>query len=287
MAMSPAWQARIRRALPPTVLKPVEETWHQARRWLRFQRAEVCLVSYPKAGRTWLRLLIGRALEQRFQVQAQSPMEIEDLADHDRRIPRIMVTHDRVVANLLPDELERDKRRYRGKAVVLLVRDPRDVVVSSYFHATKRDRAYHGTLAEYVREPRGGIDTILTFHAFWRDALHVPRRTLVVRYEDLAAAPGAELERVLDFLGFSADAGDLEEVVRFGSFENMQRLEQAAAFGPGRLEARDPNDRDSFKVRRGKVGGYRDYLDPESISLLDAKLAAAELEPFGYGVSTI
>jgi hypothetical protein len=35
-------------------------------RWYAHQKADVYLVSYPKCGRTWLRLMIGRAIAGHF-----------------------------------------------------------------------------------------------------------------------------------------------------------------------------------------------------------------------------
>jgi hypothetical protein len=44
----------------------------------------------------------------------------------------------------------------------------------------------------------------------------------------------------------------------------------------------DPNDPETFKVRKGKVGGYVDYLGEEEIALLGRKIRD-ELDPeFGY-----
>jgi hypothetical protein len=62
----------------------------------------------------------------------------------------------------------------------------------------------------------------------------------------------------------------------------MQRLESQNAFGVERLEPVDPGDPESFKVRRGKVGGFPDYLDATTVELLDEKLRRARLELFGY-----
>ena len=43
------------------------------------------------------------------------------------------------------------------------------------------------------------------------------------------------------------------------------------------------DDPQSYKVRRGKVGGYRGDFTPEQVTALDA-IVAAELDPvFGYG----
>jgi hypothetical protein len=72
-----------------------------------------------------------------------------------------------------------------------------------------------------------------------------------------------------------------QEALEFSRFENMQKLEAAGAFDSNILHPGDVRDPESFKVRRGKVGGYREYL-----SFGDQKYAADELmklDPrFGY-----
>jgi len=47
-------------------------------------------------------------------------------------------------------------------------------------------------------------------------------------------------------------------------------MEEQGAFESKRLTARDAEDSDSFKVRRGKIGGYADYFDAEQREELDA-----------------
>ena len=57
-------------------------------------------------------------------------------------------------------------------------------------------------------------------------------------------------------------------------------------FADERLRPGQADNPDSFKVRWGKAGGYRDYLDPVSIAFLDAEVA--KLDPFfGYQESTV
>jgi hypothetical protein len=71
------------------------------------------------------------------------------------------------------------------------------------------------------------------------------------------------------------------EALDFSRFENMQKLEAAGAFDSKILQPGDVRDLESFKVRRGKVGGYREYLSAE-----DQKYAAEALSKldscFGY-----
>jgi alcohol sulfotransferase len=68
----------------------------------------------------------------------------------------------------------------------------------------------------------------------------------------------------------------------------MRKLEQKAAFGSAdrRIVPGEAGNPDSFKVRRGKVGGYHDYLSEEQAAELDG-LVAARLSPaFGYGAGS-
>ena len=52
-------------------------------------------------------------------------------------------------------------------------------------------------------------------------------------------------------------------------FDRLQSLERQGAFASGRLTAADTTDADSFKVRRGKVGGFADYFDAEQQQRLE------------------
>ena len=72
-----------------------------------------------------------------------------------------------------------------------------------------------------------------------------------------------------------------QEALEFSRFENMQKLEAAGAFDSNILHPGDVRDPESFKVRRGKVGGYREYLSAD-----DQQFAAAAMREldrrFGY-----
>jgi hypothetical protein len=103
-----------------------------------------------------------------------------------------------------------------------------------------------------------------------------------VRYEDLRAEPVATLGRITELMGESFSGAELREAVRFASFDNLRALEGQGFFKQGGLTLRNPRDPESFKVRRGKVGGFRDYFSPEQVQELEA-LMEARLDPeFGY-----
>ncbi|MEO7168648.1 MAG: hypothetical protein ABI016_16655, partial [Chthoniobacterales bacterium] len=69
--------------------------------------------------------------------------------------------------------------------------------------------------------------------------------------------------------------------LQFSDFGHMKKLENAGAFESKILRAGDTQDPESFKVRRGKVGGFAEYLSPND--KVCAATALQKLDPrFGY-----
>ena len=107
----------------------------------------------------------------------------------------------------------------------------------------------------------------------------------MVRYEDLRARPEQTLAGLLAFIGTPGTSAEIAEAVAFASFENMQKMEQKRTFwlSGGRMVAKDRSNPQSFKVRRGKVGGWRDDFSAAEVARIEA-LIESELAPvFGYG----
>jgi hypothetical protein len=106
----------------------------------------------------------------------------------------------------------------------------------------------------------------------------------LLRYEDLRARPREELRRMLDFMQVDATETQVNAAVDYSSYENMKKLEgsQQLRLAGGRMMPRDKDNPDSFKVRRAKVGGYRDYFTDEEVATIDARLADTLAPLFNY-----
>ena len=107
---------------------------------------------------------------------------------------------------------------------------------------------------------------------------------LVVRYEDLRAHPEVEMARIVEFLGLEPKLEFLKDTAEFASVENLRKKEQENYFwrSGSRVQAKDVNDPNTFKVRKAKVGGYRDYFDDDQVAELDAMVDSRLLAKFGY-----
>jgi hypothetical protein len=265
-------------------------------RWYAHRNTDVYLISYPKCGRTWLRLMIGCALSRHFHLpETEDVLFIRSNRRYHPQAPRLMVIHDNRPMLRTPEELETSKTRYRTKRVIFLARDPRDVIVSSYFEMKNRGHlfgenpyekhsaVFDGSLSEFIQQRRGGFDTLLTYYNIWAQNRRIPKDFLLVRYEDMKANPAAELRRVLDFLGLQdISQGTIDEAVEFASFENMRKMESEGRFQSGILKPADQADQSSYKTRKGKTKGYVDHLSPVEIDALNQKMNQT-LDPyFGY-----
>ena len=62
----------------------------------------------------------------------------------------------------------------------------------------------------------------------------------------------------------------------------MKAMEKTNSFGTSRLKPADPRDPESYKVRKGKVGGFVDYLDPKEIKYCDEAIANHLSPIYGY-----
>lgn len=256
------------------------EVLKNARRDWRCWRAGHHLISYPKCGRTWLVLMIATAIQNEFGFRVKNPLRLRSLHSSSRGIPYIHQHHDGGPEFLFPEELKRDKTFYSRRKVVFLVRDPRDVLVSSYFQKAKRNYNYEGTFSEYVHERCGGIETIVEFYNIWAQNRAVPDDFLLVTYEDMHDAADQQLRRVLDFL----DLPKISEEVVAGavhacSFDNMRRWEADNVYGTGALSARDTADPSTYKTRRGQIGGYQEYLHGDDLAYVN-RIIEERLDPF-------
>lgn len=268
------------------------------RRWYAHRKTEVYLISYPKCGRTWLRLMIGRAIARHFSLPESEDILFLRWKSRPRpEIPMITVIHDDRPMLKTADELEKSKVKYRDKKVIFLSRDPRDVVVSSFFEMKKRGRlfgenpyearspVFNGEMREFIDREVGGFETILRYYNIWADNRHIPRDFLLVRYEDLKSNPQQELRCILDFLGLEAiDDATVAEAVEFASFENMRKMEAEGRFQSGMLKPAEKNDQESYKTRKGRVGGFAEYLTEDEIERLNRKMRNLLSDFYGYRV---
>ncbi len=256
----------------------------------KLRRADFVIVSYPKAGRTWLRTMLSRCLQISRNLPQNQLLGFENYHRIDPGVPKIFFTHDNVINHYTGNW--DTKIDYYDKKIIFLVRDPRDVAVSLYFQWLHRINPlksaivpFHQnrdlSLIDHVMDEERGLPAIIRFLNIWARELPDIEHTLLVHYEQMHSEREAVLGQILDFLGLPCTAEILREVCEYTAFDNMKKIEQKGAYEDRRLLPGDRKNPDSFKVRRGKVGGYRDYFNAEELRRIET-LVAEQLTPY-YG----
>jgi hypothetical protein len=286
--------------LTPLFFLPQDKK-NRIERWLRgreqyrkLQRADCVIVSFGKSGRTWLRVMLSRFYQIRHGLSERHLIGFDNLHLRNRAIPKIFFTHDNYTKDYTGNV--DSKVDYAGKKVVLLVRHPADVAVSQYYQWQYRmrpnkvalnrypERGRELGMFEFVTREYAGLTRTIDFMNGWAGEAERSDDLLVVRYEDMRARPEQILGQILAFIGTPGTSDEIREAVAFASFENMRKMEANSTFwlSGGSMRPRDRKNPQSFKTRRGKVGGYRDHFDAGEIAKID-RLVAEQLSPvFGY-----
>lgn len=272
------------------LLRRSRAAWVAYREIRRATACDYIVVARAKSGRTWLRAMLSRLYQRRFGLAEHQLLEFDNFHRQDARAATVLFTHGHELRRRLQDP--RWRRRLASTRIVFLVRHPIDVAVSEYFQSTRRatglKRELLGvdrddSMLDFVLESNVGLPATIDYLNEWVPVLEQLQGAKVVRYEDMRARPLETLEELVRFLGAPFSREEIREAVEFGSFENLKKLEKEDFFRNKRLQARDPDDPESFKVRRGKVGGYVDYFSDEERQRLEA-MVRDRLSPF-YGYS--
>jgi len=222
---------------------------------------------FPKSGGTWLCRMLSDVLDRRFD---------------DNTYPRLgnsIMKHHRKSLGLTPR--------------ITVIRDPRDVAVSYFHHMLKEfkddpfnkhgvrimqneiyggqsaDKSNEAQLAAFIKSlTTSPISPAFTWGEFYRH--HTAQDTPIIRYEDMRETPLKSIGRVLEAVGADYSTARLQDVIDANNIDKILAKRRKEGGNDG-----------NFFIRRGKVGGWRDTLDEESIALIE-KDAGDLLDRFGY-----
>lgn len=190
---------------------------------------DIFLVSFPKSGNTWLRFLIASAIQQRYGLQRR----VNFFSIHDI-IPDVgLSTKIREQGVFGCSHLPRIIKSHSGynpyyHRVLVLVRDPRDAIVS-YYHYLKNynHRAVSDgmTMSQFIRDKNYGPEAWVAHTESWLNVNRAEQIIKFFRYEDLLQDTEKQLYLMLDLMGIEADSSTLQAAISACSKENMKQSE--------------------------------------------------------------
>jgi hypothetical protein len=261
---------------------PLLQKLHQYIRVRRYKReirnlrknTDIFIVSYPKAGRTWHRFLVGNYITRMLELPITKAQKTAKLTG---QMPGGTTRYNHDAANCIdaiPSEhpIVATPELWSGKKVIFIVRDPRDMIVSCWFHCHFREGSYGGTMREFIRSPYCGIEKILVAHNRWWTNRNRASEFMVISYEKMSEDLGTVLHDTLLFMSNGPiDEARISESVAAASFENMRDIESEGLIQHHSLRLPSPDPR-ARKIREGKIGGFRNHLCDQDIAYIECSI---------------
>lgn len=172
---------------------------------------------------------------------------------------------------------------------ILLVRDPRDAVHSSYRWFRGFSPIWQpeggkgqGTFTEFLDglgvNDEAPIPGWMDFYRCWQAILPTLARSVIVRFEDLKTTPVAATAALLRELGVPRPVSSIRRAVERSSYENMRAHEERIVGTAGNHTAAAP-----MIMRRGKVNEWREWFGDPALAARFQLPELVELATgFGY-----
>lgn len=166
--------------------------------------------------------------------------------------------------------------------VIYIHRDPRDVVISYYFHHKKYQKEFDTSIESYIREfvegtysPFGPWDKHL--RSWMKSPLLKKNKLLILKYEDLKSDRFRSLKKISEFLSLNSDDKEIELAMESSSFDPFQSNEKILRGASEYLESFNK------KTNAGptRIREWENYFTPELRKLYKSKFGQLLID-LGY-----
>ncbi|VDI45767.1 Hypothetical predicted protein [Mytilus galloprovincialis] len=228
--------------------------------------SDIIICTYAKSGTHWTYEIVNMLLRNTTELDNKSKMQsmleaVEDLSVLEGvPSPRIMDTH--CLFKYLPKQHKQKKVK-----IVHMIRNPKDVCVSYYYHCLKDVMInFDGTWEEFFELFMSGKLPYGSWYNYElemeRAANDFPETIFTCYYEDMKKDPVREIKKLADFLGTPCSDDTLEKIAKETSFGNMQK---------NKFDITVIVDGKGFIYRKGEIGDWKNHFTVAQNEKFDAQ----------------
>nr|WP_285853728.1 sulfotransferase domain-containing protein [Oceanobacillus luteolus] len=239
----------------------------------KFQEDDICIVAYPKSGNNFLLFLVATLLYKKKLDWATKGMMIQNIDSEP-------------IVGLPSPHLVWSHHGYDPTypKVIYLVRDPRDIVISYYHHFQKYfgdTRSFNDFFDAFMEGSIGPGFWDKNIESWLDNQKNVNNGFLLIKYEDLLENTFKEAQRIIKFLNLNRTNKEINEAVKWASFDNMKELEKKQH---EHLNGRSPlvNPNIPF-VREGRSNSWKSVLSQTQQIQINEKFYKT-LKRLGYDI---
>lgn len=214
---------------------------------------DVMLCSFPKSGTHWgheiLSMLVNGRADMTPEMKITRMLEVQPEAEIEKfSSPRVLNTH--MPLEWLPKQLKEKKTK-----TVVLARNPKDTIVSSYYHVCGVNMFdYDGKFQDFLKL---FLEEKLMYGSWFKYTLDFekailaePDRFHLVYYEDLKENGVEEIKKLAKFLNISADdelVAAIHEKCSFQSLASRKKVPETS--------------KNNFSIfRKGEIGDWKNHF---------------------------
>lgn len=217
------------------------------------------LACFPKVGSTWVRYFLFNLLCDNFDNTTNQNIDLmnekmPEFANRSffknwefERCNRIIKTHQRFYPF------------FKNKPVLLLIRDPRDVMVSFYKYASSSNKYnYDKDISEMIIDRRMGFESYMKHYSSWRN-----EADLIIKFEDLKKEPEKYFAHIAQFYGINATVSEISLAVKKSNITNMKIAERNS-----KKLSNEFSNKSNF-IRSGSINQWEDFFTKDEIDLFN------------------
>lgn len=236
------------------------------RNFVFLKHSDVFLISYPKSGNTWVRFYVCNLINELPEFHfTNSEITFSVL---DSMMPEMGFSNlkEDWKFNSFP-RIVKSHRKYSflfsGNKSVLLIRDPKDVMISYYEFDKKRTKPkFNGSFSEFIRDKKFGLPAWCKHYLSW-----INNVGYVLRYEDLKIDDHKVFKSFNEFLDINVSESAFHNAVMKSRFENVSKMELKSG-----QSDKNKHNKDFKFTRSGKSGQWIDYFSKDDLSYCSAVL---------------
>jgi len=256
---------------------------------------DVLIVSYPKSGRTWLQNILVEIGRIKTENVLEDDTPISDalslLPDSEYNFPSILATHDKSSWEQVEplhdeDEIKKeDFSSFKNNKVIFLYRDPRDVLVSQFYHLIFRNKIKGISKDDLIDNKIFGLKKIINFMNKWKK--HSERNNqgvLCMSYEEMKNNSTNAIMKMAHFIDLDVNESEVEEALQNSNIRRMQKKQSSKENKDPWTKTNDVKNKNSYQTRKGIVGEHAEFFDEKQLARINQTMKE-QLDPsFDYKV---
>ena len=233
----------------------INKTFLYTASYCSIRKNNIILSLFPKTGSTWIRFFLFNYLNKLEQLNFGEGIDEMNHkmpefghrsmlnAWHFKTSPKIIKTH------------RPFKRIFRKNKIILVIRDPRDLIVSFYHYAlAKKEFNFNGTVKDVIYHKEWGLEYFFKQFNSWEK-----HAGLIVKYEDLKANPYNVFTEILNYIKIPLDSIVLRNAIRASDFHAMKKIQANSKDFKNKFQ-------DGFNfARSGQSNQWLDFFDADDI----------------------